>query len=49
MPETKLPYVFDLYWDAKTGRDLQALKNNPEVGRFLAEHGFDVKKWKEEA
>lgn len=43
--DTPLPYVFDLHWDAKYGRDLEQLKNNDLVKRHLAECGFDVNKW----
>ncbi len=42
---TPLPYVFDLLWDAKTGRDLDALRNNRDIQRYLAQNGFDVKSW----
>jgi len=43
--ETRLPYVFDLHWDAKTVKDLLTfrLQNNKDVRRHLAEAGYDVK------
>lgn len=42
--DTKLPYVFDLHWDAKVFSDLikMDLLGNPEVRRLLAENGFNV-------
>lgn len=42
---TPLPYVFDLHWDAKKGKDLENLKGNKLVQQFLAENGFDVQEW----
>ena len=44
-PDTKLPYVFDLYWDAKIGKDLDKMKGCPEVRRHLAQYGFDANGW----
>lgn len=40
---TKLPYVFDLHWDAKDVLDLWIFgeAENPMVLRLLAEHGYD--------
>jgi hypothetical protein len=49
---TKLPYEFDLIWDAKCGRDLKYIrdyKTNNELHRRLAENGFDVKEWLNQA
>jgi hypothetical protein len=43
--DTPLPYVFDLHWDAKQGRDLDQYRGHPEVMRHLAENGFDVARW----
>jgi hypothetical protein len=45
---TSLPYIFDLHWDAKIGKDLVELNDNKDVCRFLAEHGFNVKIWLKE-
>lgn len=45
MIDTKLPYVFDLYWDAKTFGDLIrcGVLLRPDCLRLLAENGFDVR------
>ncbi len=45
--DTSLPKVFDMYWDAKTVRDLFhfGLTHNTKVHSELAEAGFDVQTW----
>lgn len=45
--ETPLPYVFDLYWDAKTFRELLGRTHDhcltAKMVRLLAQEGFDTK------
>lgn len=45
--EGRLPYVFDLHWDAKTAEDFIRYKlyENNDAVRLLAEHGYDVKEF----
>lgn len=47
MPDTKLPYVFDLFWDIKIGADILndnfGYRKNKRIIRLLAEHGFDTR------
>lgn len=48
---TKLPYVFDLHWDIKDGRDLWDHIDSQyfdEICRYLAEHSYDVNEFKEQ-
>lgn len=46
---TKLPHVFDLFWDAKIGSDLDIwLKTDEDIAKarqFLGETGFDATAW----
>jgi hypothetical protein len=48
--ETHLPYVFDLFWDAKLGKDLEILRDTSQekkVFQYLAQNGFDAKEWQD--
>lgn len=49
-PTVRLPDVFDMFWDAKTGEDLERLiRCQPDlkkkVAQELSKAGFDAQAW----
>lgn len=43
--DTKLPYIFDLYYDCKTFADIKlyGYLENEKIRQLLREHGYDLK------